>query len=549
MISSKFPDLTVKHHSIAENELQVWNLMPFVYLGGAKIKRNGSWILEVQKLPLIPERIKVILSLKAHVIEMLDSGSSYRSVQSFLSGLKAFINFVDGSDKSLATPEAIETALYDYAEYQYTRYSHNKIKMSAAYLYVYFVRNIFTGAFEDVNFDLRYTRLNKTVKSQRATSREVERVMLNDASKLAAFCFDITTNFEPNNLNYGTFPIKIEIRRKFLKESINLTPSHKKNTPINKSFFYTEASHAFNNRVSAESMIFLAMTIQNISPTHSLKIEKFSFKPIGEKYEVREFKNRRGGEVLFKIPKPYRPHFERYLDFIHEYAPESKWLFPFLKKGVGYKKRIGNRAYGLKRICIKYQIPWIPPKNFRKIGENVLMRLCSDGQTTADYANHGIATFRQSYELPSLQRAMIEVGNFWNKNDPLTHGPPKVSLFNTLCSGGPEEITDLTKKIPKPDCITPTGCIGCKHYKDEDSLDYVWNLYSFKYLKIVESSSHRTKEEKPSNIAIDWANIKINWFKNSKKSKHKEWTEEAKARIEEGHYHSIWSRKIQKYKE
>ena len=82
--------------------------------------------------------------------------------------------------------------------------------------YIFLLEFIFTGAFEDVNFDLRYTRLNKTVKSQRATSREAEKVMLTGASKLAAFCFDITTNFEPNNLNHGTLPIKIEIRRKFL---------------------------------------------------------------------------------------------------------------------------------------------------------------------------------------------------------------------------------------------------------------------------------------------------------------------------------------------
>jgi len=544
---NKLPDLIVKHKNIEENELQVWNLTPFIYLGGSKVRRVGDWLSKVDKLPIITERIEVIQIIKEHMVGILNSGASYRTVATLLNQLKVFIKFIDEYSKNLATPEEIEKALYDYAEYEYIRYTHKKIKIITAYTGTYFTYTLFCGAFEDVKFNINHTRLKKTTKSQRAISREADKVMLSSASMLARFCFDITNNFNPESLNQGVLPIKIKVRNELLKKSVNLTPYQKNSITTNKSFFYTEAAHAFNNRVAAELVIFLAMTIQNISPTYNLRIEKFNFKPIGEKYEVREYKGRRGGEVIFRIPKSYKSHFEQYLDFIHKYAPESKWLFPFLKKGIGYTKRNDKVITNFKMLCIRHQIPWTPLNRFRKIGENVLMRFCSDEQTAADYANHGVATFRQSYEFPSLQRAMIEVGRFWDKNDPLTHGAPKISLFNTPCRGIPKEIDRLTNKLPKPDCITPTGCIGCMHYRDEESLDYVWNLHSFKYLKIIESSSHRTKEEKPSNIAIDWANIKINWFKNSKKSEHKEWTKEVKIRIEEGYYHSIWSRKIEKY--
>jgi len=68
-----------------------------------------------------------------------------------------------------------------------------------------------------------------------------------------------------------------------------------------------------------------------------------------------------------------------------------------------------------------------------------------------------------------------------------------------------------------------------------------------KYLKIIESSSHRTKEEKPSNIVIDWINLKINWFNNDENPERKEWVAEAQMRIEEGDYHPIWARRIEKY--
>ena len=549
LTSNKLPDLTVKHPNIVENNLQVWNLTPFVYLGGAEVTRDGEWFSKVKELPLVSERINTIQVLKEHMIDLLNYGASFESVKVYLSQLKAFIIFVDKKNHNLTTTGAMDEALYDYAEYKYDRYTNKKIKMQSAYRQAGFLQTAFTGAFEGVKFNVKFTRLERSTASVRATSREAEKVMLNDSTKLSRFCFDIANNFNSRSLINGSLPIKVKVRDELLKEPVNLTPHKKNSINTNKDFIHTHAAQAFNNRVSAESMIFLAMTTQNIGTTYNLRLEKFRFKPIGTKYEVREFKERKEGEVLFKIPKPYKPYFDRYLDFIHKYAPESTWLFPFLKKRVGYRKRNNMSIVAFKKLCSSHKIPWTPPSYFRKIGENIIMRCSSDEKITADHANHAVTTFRERYKFPSLHRTMIEVGRFWDKNDPLTHGAPQVSLFNTPCSGIPKEINGLTNELPKPDCVTPTGCIGCDHYRDEDSLDYVWNLHSFKYLKIIESTSHRTKEEKPSNISIDWANIKINWFKNSKKPEHKEWAEEAEMRIEEGYYHSIWSRKIEKYEE
>ncbi len=543
----KLPDLIVRHQSISNPNYESWNLTPFTYLGGSKIRRIGNWNSKLKQLPIATDRINIIKAIKEHVIKILDAGISYNSVRTFLNSLKFFFQYVDDHNKPFGTPNEIEKALYDYAEYKFTCYSNKKIKMSTAYAYLGYAGTIFNGAIDNVNFDLRYTRLIKTTNSKRAISRESEKVLINDAAALARFCFDICNNFKPETLDSKILPIEVSVRNKTLKKKVNLTPYKKRPATTIHDFFYTIASQAFNNRVSAELMIFLGMTIQNISPTHNLRLKRFNFKPLGENYEVREYKHRRGGEALFKIPKPYKPYFEKYLKFINKYAPESEWLFPFLEMGIGYKKRNEYSINNFKRLCIRYKIPWTPQSNFRSIGENILMRLCSSEQAAADYANHGVATFRQSYELPSLQRAMVEVGNFWNENDPLTHGTPKVSLFNAPCSGVPEEISNSTNKLPKPDCTTPTGCIGCKNYRDEESFDYIWNLQSFKYLKIIESSSYRTSEEKASNIAIDWVNLKINWFKNSNKSEYQKWIKESQMRIEEGDYHPSWSKKIEKY--
>ncbi len=547
MTTHSLPNLVIKHPSIPYNTLSVWNLTPFIYIGGARIKRIGKWPSSVENLPIASERIKAIHTLKEHAIGLLNSGYSSESVKMYLTQLKAFIVFVDENNLSLTTAKAIDKALYDYAEHKFNLVNNKVISMRSAYRQAGSLQNIFAGAFEEVSFEVKFTRLHRATRATRATSRQVEKVMLSDATKLSRFCFDIANNFDHESLTSGNIPIKIKVRDELVKDLVSLTPQKHNSITTSGDFINTHAYQAFNHRVSAEFMIFLAVTTQNIEIAHNLRSEKFSFKPIGEKYEVREFKHRKGGEILFKIPKAYKPYFDLYLDFIHKYAPESKQLFPFLKKRTGYIKRSSQSIITFKSLCKSNNIPWTPPREFRKIGENIIMRLSLDERVTADHANHSIATFRERYEFPSLQRTMIEVGRFWSKNDPLIHGAPKVSLFNTPCSGSPKEIKDSTDRLPKPDCITPTGCIGCTHYRDEDSLDYVWNLHSFKYLKIIESSLHRSNEEKPSNIAIDWANHKINWFKNSKNSKHKEWTKEVEMRINEGHYHSTWSRKIKKY--
>ncbi len=487
------PDLFITHFRIETPNSSRWNMMPFVFLGGAFVKKNTrKWLKEIEYLPLVENRIKFVESLKDHSIELLDRGTSQHSVLVYLDKLKSFFTFIDKNKQPLNTPLNVRQALYDYAEHEFNRASLGKIEHLTAYRSIEFVSAQINEAIAGVNFDIKHTRLKRKRRSRRAISRNAEKVLLHDATKLAKFCFEITQNFDPKDLISGKLPIEINVSRELKKTLVNLTPKKKKRAELNDDFFNTHAALAFNHRVSAELMVFLAMTIQNITPTLNLKREKFYYKPLNDKYEVREYKARKGGEIIFSIPKPYKPYFENYLQFLEEYAPNAEWVFPFLEKGKGFTKRQIRCIEPFRRLCNINQIPWTPPREFRKIGQNVLMRLCSNEKTAAEYAGHGVAVFRNYYETPSLQRAGDEITRFWNENDPLFHGTPKVSLFGSPCIGIPESIQAASGRLPAPDCITPTGCIGCKHYRDEDSFEYVWNLYSFRYLKIIESSSHRT---------------------------------------------------------
>lgn len=545
-MTNNLPDLTVRHRRIDTPKSPNWNLTPLIYEGGTNIsRRRASYLEEVARLPLKSKPfICIIEQCKSHAEGLMDTGSSLVTVEKQLRHIKQFIDYVDTKQKQLDTVDSIGNALYTYSEHLFTRIALKEIGSTPAYCYVADLALFLNGIFENLQFSMDQTRLKPRKKSPRALSRSAEKVKFSDAAKLANFCFEISQNFKPSTLTSGLLPITVSVDSK----QVNLTQIIKNSATVDKDFTQTWATRAFNARVAAEVMIFLAMTIQNQAPTYRLKRAKFDYKHLGEKYEVREYKARRGGDVLFKIPKPYKPYFERYLVFVNEYAPDSQWLFPFLEKCEGFRRRTDDDTNAqLRPLCLRHHVPWTCARDFRSIGENLLMRMASDEKTAADYANHAISTFRQAYEFPSLQRAMIQIGRFWDKSDPLTHGTPTVSLFNSPCNGKPIPVKDATNKLPQPDCINPTGCIGCVHFRDDDSFDYVWNLHSFKYLEIIASSSHRTKETKASNIGIDWANLKINWFKTSKNVERSKWVDEAQMRIEEGDYHPNWSRKIQKF--
>lgn len=549
-MDEKLPNLIVVHRRIEQPESGAWDLTPMAFNGGGKVHRSKKYLNNVYKLSVVEHRVKWLVKAKEHIEGCLDIGEmASSSAKGRIQFLKVFISFCDKKNISIDIANDIQTAFYTFAEYEFIREQQNKIKFKqgSGYKACYHLSKLLSAITELDSIDIKSTRLKPKRNSRRAISREADKTNLEDAAKFAKFAYDICNNFDPKLLNSKKLPILVNVRKELTATEINLTPVIKDDTVVSGDYTETAARHAFNNRVAFECLMFLAMTMQNPAPTFSLRMQDCDFKPMGENYEVRAFKNRRGGEVLFKIPKPYRKSFEAYLTFIREYAESNGHLFPMLTHEGAYRKRRDSDWATGTKLARTYSIPTIAPKNFRKIGLNILLRLSSDEQATADHGNHSLEIFRESYEFPSQQRAAVELTRFWEANDPLEHGEPKLSLFSTACTGEPVPFDDATDKLAKPDCLTPSGCMGCKNYRDDDSLVYVWNLFSFRYLKVIESSSYLDDGQKPSNIAIDWVNSKINWFNRSENSVHKEWIEEAKMRIDEGEYHPSWERKIQKY--
>jgi hypothetical protein len=100
-----------------------------------------------------------------------------------------------------------------------------------------------------------------------------------------------------------------------------------------------------------------------------------------------------------------------------------------------------------------------------------------------------------------------------------------------------------------PDCIHPSGCLWCEHHRDIDTLDYVWALACFRYLKSLELSRYRPSKgsqhsEHPAYHAVMRMSNKLAWFRDSNDAR-RAWVEEACARIDECNYHPEWRRLIE----
>jgi hypothetical protein len=301
-----------------------------------------------------------------------------------------------------------------------------------------------------------------------------------------------------------------------------------------------------NMRILAELLTFIAQTGMNLAQAHQLTLRHFSYASDVDGYQVRDYKARRGGEVLFEIFKEYRSHFERYLAWRRSVFPDDSRLFPVIR----FKtfESTAPSFLQIQQACKQAGVLWVPPRLLRSTRINWLLRRSGDPDLTAEMAQHRKQTLLGTYEIPSLQRTIGEVTRFWQQADPhLAKRSSVTAIAPGECDGAPSAMRDMPQGAPEPDCIRPSGCLWCEHHRDIDSLDYVWALSCFRHLKILEVSRYRPPHgvavTHPADLAIGRISKKLMWFRDSNATR-RAWVEESLARVEEGHYHADWARLI-----
>jgi len=552
------------------------DLTRFLYRGGASLRADLAFKkIAVGALGAIrTERLELLQAVKEELENRLYAGRSEKSVPHYLATFVGFMRFLDEGQHSFSLAK-LEFNFLEYAEYLFikSRKKGSKLSPKSAYIKAATLSSIF-GSILSIPETVRLinrTRLRAVKEAPKAVSRIAEKKNLEATFKQGNFLVDIAEGLSKEAV-YGPLPLEIPIRAGLGEgnevllhaglQELELAATPKPGWAYQKKVLYREALkrreavsdisprrggakrwHLVNLRVQAEFLIFLAQTGMNLTQARELGRGALKYKPLGDSWQVRCYKNRRGGEVSFRIYKSYKPFLERFRAFVNHFFPDSPNFFPQFDnygKGESVSRTGLTHFVAFRQLFEAHGLAWVTPRELRNTRVNWLLRRSGDPELTADMAQHTREVLKDQYERPSQQRAMVEVARFWSKHDPIKQKDLKASVISSSCNGDPESVADRPGGIVEPNCVNPSGCLWCKHHRDVDSEDYIWSISSFRHLKTIEASMTLSREEVPSDVVVDRLSEKLSWFKNSS-SRRAGWVSEAQERIEEGDYHPNWA--------
>lgn len=567
MLERHLPDLTFPMMEYGREETP-WDLKPLLYQGaaGANVRRVAQQIASGRFGQPLPERIELVTSIHSVLVASLIAGGSSRTVFSKIRNLRTFWSWAEQAieDRPLYR-ESIEATYRHWTDYLLHRVRLKTIVAETAHSLACTVSSVLDEVLDRNTGLLETTRIRRPKKGKRASGGiEADKQNLAETFAFGHLLLDIINGLSGQAI-WGPLPIRIPLRSGLelqewsgLRASENLVilkPGYKPKSAasnlVAKRLNYENDRTLrtryplVNLRLEAELLVFISQTGMNLAQAHQLKLSQYSYKSTIDGYEIREYKARKKGAVLFEIFAEYRPVFENYLAWRKSIFPDSQELFPFIRRG----GRVLTTPPGLTKlrqyICPKTGIKFVPPRQQRHIRINWLLRQSRNSDLTAEQAQHTKETLLRVYEQPSLQVAMTEIIQFWPSIDPALGMKPMLSPAPGVCDGVPLVMPNMPVESPKPDCRTPAGCLFCAHHRDIDSQDYVWSVACMRYLKTIVLRGFRPVKKGVADTArhidltLEVLSAKLKWFHESNEQR-KSWVQEALERVEESDFHPHW---------
>lgn len=559
--------------SLAQNELMipeialgaretVWDLSRWLYIGaaGALHKTVYSEIRAGRWGAMQIDRVELVRAIHAAVKSKMVRGGARATARNEVIALNGFVRWVDVKGYPFDLNGVADAFVY------WTDSLIHEVHVRKSYTYLTaYTRGRAVGQILDLVLERSSALIMSTRLQQPKRTHKVQGVTAEKQSLAETFAFgrllqDICDGITLDAL-WGPTPLRIPLSGggELLYRSGRRGPAAAPSTHEKQSKKAEKRKRSFdskktldtrypiaNTRILAELLTFIAQTGMNLAQAHQLTLRHFSYASDLDGYKVRDFKARRGGEVLFEIFKEYRSHFERYLAWRRSVFPDDSRLFPVISF-----TRFDSTPpafWPIQQVCKQAGVSWIRPGLLRRTRINWLLRRSGDPDLTAEMAQHRKQTLLGTYEIPSLQRSIGEVTRFWQQADPhLAKRSPVSAIAPGECDGAPSAVRERPQGAPEPDCIHPSGCLWCEHHRDIDSLDYVWALSCFRHLKILETGRYRppqgTAVTHPADHAIGRISKKLMWFRDSNSTR-RAWVDESLTRVEEEHYHPDWARLI-----
>lgn len=566
--SERLPDLTFPDIEYSKQQVP-WDLRRFLYQGSAGTKVRVVY----QKIDAgdlgspMKERVELVIKMHEVLANSFGRGARRSTVSSYIECLKLFFVWADKTDTKLGI-DSVESAYLFWTDMLLHRVRVVKdLSESAAYSAGSRVGRVLDRVLGNYSAIIKTTRLRKPKGGLRAVSSKADKQKLEDAFAFGHFLLDIADGLNLEAI-WGALPVKIPLRNGLvldewsrLKAPSTIKPPNPKyphhhnylakNSAKNRADYEADRTlrtryPLVNLRIQAEMFMLMSQPAVNLAQVHQLRLDQWKFKPSSYGYELRTYKHRRWGSVIFEIYPEYRKVFERYLEWrkaIFSDDPNGL-LFPLI--GYGRLEETSPDFGQIRERCKRAGIKFLPPSQLRNIKANWMVRRDNNPERTAEAMQHSVETFHRNYEKPSQQLAMVQAKLYWAKAD-----PAKAAAGPGSCAGKAHEpIPNIPPTATRPDCTTPAGCLFCVHQRDIDSLDHIWSLVSYRLLKSYELATHRKPElrkdqpKHPAELVIDRLTSKLAHFKASSIER-ETWLHEALLRIEEGRYHPDWAAMIE----
>lgn len=575
MLDTNLPDLTFPGVAFGSHETP-WNMKVYLYRGGTSMRIDQALkAIEEGRLGRIQEeRLLLVNAIHEVLLSKFCSGARKGSLATSLYALKDFFSWAELKSHSLTVEDAVVT-FRAWVEDLIHRYQVLKdIKHRSAHHNAGIIAHILGRVLGDQpqvarpgTSLLSLTRMRPSNKRKSVASICADKQNLERVFKFGHMLADLCDGLDIDTVR-GPIPVTLTLRdgrrlfrkcelkapRKALEDISDkhhrraaarsraaLGPDESTNTPTRRSLL--------NLRIEAELLIFIGQTGMNLSQAFPLRREDYRWRTEGDEVEVfRVYKNRRGGEAIFRAFKGYRRHLQSYLAWLEQtgLAADDDRLFPLAECRRRVKAIDTLPTFSTTRsACKELDIFFVAPQELRKTRINWLMRRSRDPEITSDMAAHTKETLIRDYERPHHQAAVNEVTRFHLTNDPTFQSPGP-----GLCveSGRqPKPVPNCPPEAPQPDCVNSDGCLFCFHHRDELSLDYCWRLASARHLKMLEVCLWRPPEKEPihpANHVVERINAKMQAISGLGQVQ-AGWVQEAEERMRESSFHPMFSAAIE----
>lgn len=498
-----------------------WDLRPLLFRGGAatNVKRVSCQIVEGKLGGPLPERIELVSRLHEHMADDLAGGGSRFSAQNKINALRRFFAWVDSENVNLS----LETAAITFIHWTEHLLQRHRVECNfsdgSLYDFTRLTATMLDRALDRQASLIKSTRIRKPrgrgkVHTSTADKQNLQSIfafghLLADVCEALTWrgtraslpvCISLRTGQILKLWSGLQSPEKPAARRTRRQSQTQIEASLAARAAYDEDRTLRTRFPLVNLRIESEMLIFIAQTGLNLQQAHTLRVEQFHYTSHLDGYQVRAYKKRREGEVLFEIFASYREWFERYLKWRAEWFPKEPdgLLFPLVRSG-GRILEEATQFTNVTRICRELGMPVVRPRKLRATRINWLLRESQNPQQVAELAQHAVETLIRVYADPHPQIAMVEISRFHQQSDPSLTPPAP----GRCISAAPEPVGAMPQSAPQPDCVNAAGCLFCTQHRDIESEDHVWSLSSLRHLKLSPAQFRESANTKASGIAGD----------------------------------------------